>query len=53
MWRDANAVALAYFKYPEAKRPYEKELAAFKTNNPGFSEEAYELARHACLVKLR
>jgi hypothetical protein len=53
MWKDADAVALAYFKYPQAKRTYEEELTAFKANNPGFSEKAYELAIDAHLVELR
>ncbi|WP_061531848.1 hypothetical protein [Collimonas arenae] len=53
MWKDATAVGLALFKYPRAKRTFEEELIAFKMGNPGFNEEAYELAMHAAFVALR
>jgi hypothetical protein len=53
MWADATEVGLAFFKYPQARRTFEEELVAFKTKNPGFSEESYELAMHAAFISLR
>lgn len=53
MWKDATAVGLAFYKYPQAKRTFEEELVAFKTENPGFSEESYALAKHAAFISLR
>ncbi|BCF97964.1 hypothetical protein PPGU19_025330 [Paraburkholderia sp. PGU19] len=53
MWKGAEAVGLAFFRYPEAKRTYEEERIAFKLENPGFSEESYELAIHAAFITFR
>lgn len=53
MWKDATAVGLAFHQYPQAKRTFEEEVVAFKTENPGFSEESYEMAKHAAFISLR
>lgn len=53
MWKDATAVGLAFYKYPQAKRTFEEELVAFNMENPGFSEESYEMAKHAAFISLR
>jgi hypothetical protein len=53
MWSGATPVSLALLKYPEAKRSYEEELTAFKAENPGFSDESYNLALDAACVIFR
>jgi hypothetical protein len=49
----STSVGAAYFKYPQAKRKYEEELAQFKAANPGFSEECYSLAAGAGIRDMR
>lgn len=53
MWKGAEAVGLAFYRYPVAKRTYEEELVVFKFENPGFCEESYNLALHAAFITFR
>jgi hypothetical protein len=53
LWREGPAVAIAYYKFPDATRTYEEELSAFKANNPGFSEDTYHTVINEYLFQFR
>jgi hypothetical protein len=51
--RDATAVAMAEFGYPEATRTADEEMRLLKQRYSGFSDRAFEHALHSASVAMR
>lgn len=53
LFDDANRPAMARLGYREVESTYDEALARFRDDNPGFSEESYDLALQAAMVNNR